>query len=65
MSDPNREFKIEVTQETIDEAMRAGVTGAEMIALAITKCVPGASDIVVTTEAISFTVDGVPVRLMH
>ena len=57
---PGSEFEIEVTQETIDEAVAAGLDGCGMMALAIRKCIPGATDIVVTHETASFTLNGIP-----
>jgi hypothetical protein len=51
-------IEIAVTQELIDEAMHDGLSGCELIALALARSIPGARDIVVTEETISFTLDG-------
>ena len=50
--------EIKVTQEMIDEARRRGMTGSELIAMAITKAIPEATDISVNEETISYTLPG-------
>jgi hypothetical protein len=55
-------FEIEVTREMIDEARRKGMTDCQMMALAVAKSIPGASDIVVADKGdevtVEFTLDG-------
>lgn len=44
------EITVNVTQEIIDRARREGLSGAQMIALAIQESIPGASDIEVNGQ---------------